>query len=167
MAKLLLQSVGKISSSFNKSTLNLLTFILSRQQFQEIAEALDLSLEELAKNVLEKSVQDQLCMLQDFYKSKNNETLTIYDQLIQPCFDEPLSKLPCVEKPPRNPTYKTPVKRKSDKATEVRMKRSNVLVSPISKCKPSKNACEIESLRKLEKKKMVAANTSLPRLARI
>lgn len=68
MAKLLLQSVGKISSSFNKSTLNLLTFILSRQQFQEIAEALDLSLEELAKNVLEKSVQDQLCMLQDFYK---------------------------------------------------------------------------------------------------
>lgn len=53
-----------------------------RQHFKEIAERLNMTVEELARDVLNRSLGDQLCMLQDFYKSKNQETEAVYQPLL-------------------------------------------------------------------------------------
>lgn len=55
---------------------------LCRQHFKEIAERLNMTVEELARDVLNRSLGDQLCMLQDFYKNKNQETEAVYQPLL-------------------------------------------------------------------------------------
>ncbi|XP_057367725.1 uncharacterized protein LOC130688724 [Daphnia carinata] len=56
---------------------------LCRHHFKEIAEHLNMTVEELARGVLNKSLGDQLCMLRDFYKSKNQESEVIYQPLLK------------------------------------------------------------------------------------
>ncbi|KAI9562730.1 hypothetical protein GHT06_010184 [Daphnia sinensis] len=61
---------------------------LCRQHFKEIAEHLNMTVEELARGVLNKSIGDQLRMLQDYYKSKNQETEAVYQPLLKLSYEE-------------------------------------------------------------------------------
>lgn len=69
-----------------------------------------MTVEELAKGVLDKSLGDQLCMLRDFYKSQNQETDVIY---------QPLLELSSAEVDSGRISDKTPKKKsKTDKTPE-------------------------------------------------
>ncbi len=61
---------------------------ISRQHFQEIAKRLNVTVEELGKDVLSQSLGDQLCMLRDFYKNQNPETEAVYEPLVELCSKE-------------------------------------------------------------------------------
>lgn len=95
---------------------------VSRQHFEEIAKRLNVTVEELGKDVLNQSLGDQLCMLRDFYKNQNPETEAVYEPLVELCSKE--------ETTPKSAEKVQTKKRKTESTKKVPVARkvSRVLV---------------------------------------
>lgn len=94
-----------------------------RQQFQDIAQSLNLTPEELAQKILESSTEEQLTLLGDFYKTSYSEDIpTFYKSLIAEDSKSltPLKKVCAVKKVRNAPSHvtkkeKTPVRKTTNK----------------------------------------------------
>jgi hypothetical protein len=139
-----------------------------RQHFKEIAEHLNMNVEELARGVLNKSIGDQLAMLKDFYKSKFQETETIYQPLIDLYS---ANKFGNEESPEKSP----PKKRKTNEPVPAVPKRVNkfrpLVLSSESESEDKTNKADAKPLNKTKQRdrkpvnqRSAALNATLSRL---
>jgi len=138
-----------VGSSFQNDYISIF-----RQHFKEIAEHLNMSVEELATSVLNKSVGDQLTMLKDFYKSKFQETDAVYEPLLELYSSK--------EEKNEGPSEKSlPKKRKTSEApaVTVRVKKSFPLIlSSDSETEDQKNKANEKPSNKTRQQAIKSSN---------
>jgi hypothetical protein len=104
-----------------------------------------MSVEELARGVINKSVGDQLMMLKDFYKSKFQETEAIYQPLLEVYSAKQMENQ-------ESPEKSVPKKRKTGEgpAVTVRVNKSRPLV--LSSESESEDKADVKSPNKTKQK---------------
>lgn len=95
-----------------------------------MAKHLGITVEDLAKDILNKSLGDQLCMLRDFYKRKNEEAETVFNPLIDVCNERgdagntpTKSRQLLLETKEKTPEEKTKQQKRPRRVSVVRTKR--------------------------------------------